>query len=69
MKASEIRKDEQAALQNRVADMRKELEALYLQKATGGLENPQKIKEVKRDVARVLTILREKFLQESDKNE
>lgn len=67
MKASEIRKDEKLALQNRAIEMRKQLEMLYLQKATGGLENPKKIEEVKRDIARVLTILQEKSLQESNK--
>lgn len=69
MKASEIRKDEKGALQNRIAQMRAELETLYLQKATGGLENPKKIKEVKRDIARALTVSRERSLRESTKNE
>lgn len=67
MKASEIRKDERVVLQNRAIAMRKQLETLYLQKATGGLESPKNIKEVKRDIARVLTILREKSLLESNK--
>jgi large subunit ribosomal protein L29 len=60
--ATELRKSEVNTLESRAADLRKQLETLFMQKATGGLENPKKIMEVKRDIARVLTVLKEKTL-------
>lgn len=67
MEASNLRTEESSALLAKSSDLRKQLETLFLQKATGGLENPKKIMEVKRDLARVLTVLKEKSFQESSK--
>ena len=44
--------------------MKKELFNLRFQQVTGQLENPVKMREVKRNIARVKTIIREKELEE-----
>lgn len=45
--------------------MKKELFNLRFQHVTGQLENPVKMREVKRDIARVKTIIREKELEKA----
>jgi large subunit ribosomal protein L29 len=62
MKASEVRKLTSAELQERLDGLKKDLFQLRLQHATNQLDNPIKITDVKRDIARVKTILREKEL-------
>ncbi|MBR2667640.1 MAG: 50S ribosomal protein L29 [Oscillospiraceae bacterium] len=62
MKTAEIRKLSAAELEKRVTDLKKDLFQLRLQHATNQLENPLKIAEVKRDIARIKTIMREKEL-------
>ena len=62
MKANEVRKMSSAELENKLADMKKDLFQLRLQHATNQLENPVKIAELKRDIARVKTIIRENQL-------
>ena len=62
MKTAEIRKLPAAELEKRVTDLKKDLFQLRLQHATNQLENPLKIAEVKRDIARIKTIMREKEL-------
>ena len=59
MKASEIRKMSQAALSEQLVSLKKDLFFLRMQHATNQLDNPIKIAEVKRDIARVKTIIRE----------
>ena len=59
MKASEIRKMSEAELNEKLASLKKDLFFLRMQHATNQLENPLKIAEVKRDIARVKTIIRE----------
>ncbi len=61
MKASMIREMSEKELQNKLIDLKSELFNLRFQHATGQLENPLKIKSVKRDIARVNTILSEKI--------
>ena len=60
MKATEIRKMSAAELESKLGDLKKDLFQLRLQHATNQLDNPIKIAEVKRDIARVKTIIREK---------
>ena len=60
MKATEIRKMSAAELESKLGDLKKDLFQLRLQHATNQLDNPVKIAEVKRDIARVKTIIREK---------
>ena len=59
MKASDIRKMSAAELETKLGELKKDLFQLRLQHATNQLENPVKIAEVKRDIARVKTIIRE----------
>ena len=59
MKANEVRKMSAAELETKLSDLKKDLFQLRLQHATNQLENPVKIAEVKRDIARVKTIIRE----------
>ena len=62
MKANEVRKMSAAELENKLKDLKKDLFNLRLQHATNQLDNPVKIAEVKRDIARVKTIIREQQL-------
>ena len=59
MKASEIRKMSQAELSEKLVSLKKDLFFLRMQHATNQLDNPVKIAEVKRDIARVKTMIRE----------
>ena len=59
MKASEIRKMSEAELKEKLVSLKKDLFFLRMQHATNQLDNPVKIAEVKRDIARVKTIIRE----------
>ena len=60
MKAKEVRDMNTAELTVKLDDLKKDLFNLRLQHATNQLENPIKIAEVKRDIARVKTIIRER---------
>ena len=62
MKATEVRKMSAAELDAKLLDLKKDLFQLRLQHATNQLENPVRISEVKRDIARVKTIIREQQL-------
>ena len=59
MKAKEIRELSAAELETKIAELKKDLFNLRLQHATNHLDNTNKISEVKRDIARVNTVLRE----------
>ena len=59
MKASEIRKMSAEELNAMLVSLKKDLFFLRMQHATNQLDNPVKIAEVKRDIARVKTIIRE----------
>jgi large subunit ribosomal protein L29 len=63
MKPSEIRDKSFDELNKELASLREELFKLRFAHATNQLENPLKLKSVKRDIARVMTILRERELQ------
>ncbi|NLV92195.1 MAG: 50S ribosomal protein L29 [Firmicutes bacterium] len=63
MKAKEMRNYTTAELENRLTDLKEELFNLRFQHATGQLDNPMRLKEVRRDIARVKTILRERELK------
>ena len=60
MKAAEIRELNSAELNEKLSDLKAELFNLRFQHAINQLDNPVRIKEVKRDIARVLTVLGEK---------
>lgn len=62
MKASEIRDLSMEEMLRRLDDLKEELFNLRFQHETGQLENPQKMKQTKRDIARVKTIIRQSEL-------
>ncbi|HIU44397.1 MAG TPA: 50S ribosomal protein L29 [Candidatus Ventrousia excrementavium] len=62
MKVKEVRELSAQELSAKLGDLKKDLFNLRLQHAINQLDNPQKIVEVKRDIARVKTVLREKEL-------
>ena len=62
MKASEIRSMTPRAAQREAAGLKKDLFYLRMQHATNQLDNPVKIRETKHDIARVMTVLRQKEL-------
>lgn len=64
MKALELRNFTNEELNQRFKDLRTELFNLRFQSITGQLGNPKRIKMVKKDIARVKTILRERELSE-----
>ena len=59
MKASEIRALSVEEMLRKVDDLKQELFNLRFQHETGQLENPQKMKQTKRDIARVKTIIKQ----------
>ncbi|WP_019138789.1 MULTISPECIES: 50S ribosomal protein L29 [Peptoniphilus] len=63
MKANEIRNMSSEDLNNKVNELKNELFNLRFRLATGQLDNPSSIKNVKRDIARVKTIIRERELE------
>ena len=60
MKAAEVRDITTLELDNKLADLKKELFALRFQHAVNQLDNPTRLKAVKKDIARIKTILRER---------
>ena len=60
MKARELRELSDEELERRLAEARDDLFKLRFQAATGGLENTARVSVVKRDVARILTVQRER---------
>jgi large subunit ribosomal protein L29 len=60
MKAKEIRNMTTEELEAKVAELKKDLFFLRMQHATNQLDNPVKISAVKKDIARIKTIIREK---------
>ena len=60
MKATEARAMTVEQLNEKLAGLKKDLFLLRMQHATNQLDNPLKIRETKRDIARVKTVIREK---------
>ncbi len=65
MKASEIREKDMVELNKELGELKSELFKLRFQLATNQLENPMKLKDVKKSIARVKTIIREKELSDN----
>jgi large subunit ribosomal protein L29 len=63
MEAKELRDMSIGDLTQKRSELREEIGHLKLKRATSRLENPMKLRQTKRDLARVETILREKALQ------
>ena len=60
MKAAELREMSVEALEDKLKELKAELFNLRFQHAINQLENPHKIVEVKKDIARVMTVLNQK---------
>ncbi len=60
MKAEELREMTLEELEQKEREFKRKLFNLRFQKATGELNNPAELKKTRRDIARVLTIVREK---------
>lgn len=63
MKASNVRELNNEQLVQKLTDLKKELFNLRLSHATGQLNNPLALNNVKKDIARVKTVLRERETQ------
>ncbi|MBA7510593.1 50S ribosomal protein L29 [subsurface metagenome] len=66
MRISEIKEQTKEELEAKLADIKKSIFNLKFQKAKGKLENPAKIRNLRKDVARIKTLLREKELKYKD---
>ncbi len=64
MKVNEIRELSVAELESTLADLKKELFNLRFQNATNQLENPMRIQEVKKTIAKIKTVMVERKLAE-----
>ena len=62
MKISKINEMSSPELEKELAELKNELFKLRFSLATNGLENPMKIKEVKKDIARIKTVLKQRDL-------
>jgi large subunit ribosomal protein L29 len=60
VKAKEIREMSSEELENKLKELKNELFNLRFQHAINQLDNPHRISDVKKDIARVMTVLREK---------
>ena len=65
MKINKIREMSSPELKNELSELKAELFKLRFSLATNGLDNPMKIKEVKKDIAKINTILKERELEEN----
>ena len=65
MKINKIREMSSPELEKELGELKSELFKLKFSLATNGLENPMKIKEVKKDIAKIKTILKERELTNS----
>ena len=69
MKVSEIRDLGPEEMQKKAGDLREELFNLRFQHGTGQLENTTKLKQAKRDIARLKTVKREVSLKQDTQKE
>ena len=67
MKINKIREMSSPELEKELGELKSELFKLRFSLATNGLDNPMKIKEVKKDIARINTILKQRELEEAKK--
>jgi large subunit ribosomal protein L29 len=69
MKASEIRDMTPDEMHSKVSDLKEELFNLRFQHEIGQLENPQRMKQTKKDIARMETVITEVTLNQKQNNE
>ncbi|HQA48376.1 MAG TPA: 50S ribosomal protein L29 [Bacillota bacterium] len=63
MKAKEVREMTEQELEKKAQELKGELFNLRFQLATGQLDNPMRIKQVRKSIARIKTVLRERELK------
>ncbi len=71
MKISELKEQTKEELETKLADVKKNIFNLKFQSATGQLENTRAIPNLKKDIARIMTLIRKKELDagtEEEKN-
>ncbi len=66
MRATELRDLSVDELQTRLGEVKEELFNLRFQSATGQLDNPMRIKEVRHSIARIMTVLTERKLEATE---
>ena len=67
MKINKIREMSSPELEKELVELKSELFKLRFSLATNGLDNPMKIKEVKKDIAKINTVLTERKIEEAKK--
>ena len=67
MKINKIREMSSPELEKELGELKTELFKLKFSLATNGLDNPMKIKEVRRDIAKINTVLTERKIEEEKK--
>ena len=68
-KAAELREADETELENRLAEAKQELFNLRFQIVTGQLDNSARLRMVRHDIARILTVLREKEIEAAEAGE
>ena len=63
MKINKIKEMSSPELENELSELKTELFKLRFSLASNGLDNPMRIKEVKKDIARINTVLRQRELE------
>ena len=63
MKIDKIKEMSSPELEKEIGELQQELFKLRFKLATNGLDNPMRIKEVKKDIARIKTVLRQRELE------
>lgn len=66
MKNNKLKEMSSPELEKELSELKSELFKLRFSLATNGLDNPLKIKEVRKDIARVKTILRQREIKENN---
>ena len=69
MKTAELREMTAADLERKAQELRRELLTLRIQRANQQLKNPLKLRVVRREIARILTIMREKACRPAGREE
>ena len=66
MNIKEVREKSSADLTKTLDELKVELFDLRFQRATGSIENPMRIREIKKSIARILTVLKERESEEKE---
>lgn len=67
MKADELTQMTEAELNQKLAESKTDLFNLRFQHAAGQLENPKRLNEVRKNIARIFTVMKQRELQEAGK--